>query len=486
MIVSGVLLAVMILFLFMTRNYKKELFEKKECFYPSACFLLEKLRISRYFSDRQRKRIFDIFIGEDAKKAWMKYQCQRISCGLGGILAVLIFLFLFSMGAEPDASDRAKGRIFRPSYGAGDETLVKDITLKSTEEGGDEFRSVLKAKVREKQYSQKEWEAVLEKVKKYIDEMVPGENTSLDMVEKPLRLPEKYPGSSIKIKWNTDKKLINSDGSLKNTWKDTALPEDGVLTELVARISCGNYRAEYPIFLRIFPKRYTKAEQAWHQLELVVLDREKETGERNYFDFPERIGKYQLIFHTEKDNTAALILVLGIIFSAACSMIPAGKIKEAEKKREQQLLMDYPKMLNRFVLLVGAGMTIRGVFEKLVQEYVLVRKRGGEKRYVFEEMEAAVRAMENGAGEADAMEAFGKRIKLMPYLRFTSLLIQNRKKGTEDLLFLLEGEAASAMEQNREQVRIMGEKAGTKLLIPMVMMLCIVFFIIMVPAFLSF
>lgn len=486
MIVSGILLAVMILFLFMTRNYKKELFEKKEYFYPSACFLLEKLRISRYFSDRQRKRIFDIFIGEDAKKAWMKYQCQRIGSGLGGILAVLIFLLLFFMGRGADASDSTDGRIFRPSYGAGNETLVKDITLKSTEKGGDEVRHVLKAKVREKQYSQKEWEAVLEKVKKYIDETLPGENTSLEMIEKPLKLPEKYPGSSIRIKWKTDEKLINTDGSLKNTWKDTELPENGVLTELAAGISCGDYRAEYRIFLRIFSKKYTKAEQAWHQLEMTVLEREKETGKREYFDFPEKIGKYQVIFHREKDNTAVLILFLGIIFSIVCSMVPAGKIKEAEKKREHQLLMDYPKMLNRFVLLVGAGMTIRGVFEKLVQEYALMRKKGGEKRYVFEEMEAAVRAMENGTGEADAMEAFGKRIKLMPYLRFTSLLIQSRKKGAGDLLFLLEGEAAAAMEQNREQVRIMGEKAGTKLLIPMVIMLCIVFFMIMVPAFLSF
>ena len=33
-------------------------------------------------------------------------------------------------------------------------------------------------------------------------------------------------------------------------------------------------------------------------------------------------------------------------------------------------------------------------------------------------MAAVVRAIENGASEIDAMELFGKRTKLMPYLKF--------------------------------------------------------------------
>ncbi len=101
-------------------------------------------------------------------------------------------------------------------------------------------------------------------------------------------------------------------------------------------------------------------------------------------------------------------------------------------------------------------------------------------------MAAVVRAIENGASEIDAMELFGKRTKLMPYLKFTSLLIQNSKKGSGDLLLLLENESVLAMEQNKERIRVMGEEAGTKLLFPMLIMLCIVFAIIMIPAFMSF
>ena len=101
-------------------------------------------------------------------------------------------------------------------------------------------------------------------------------------------------------------------------------------------------------------------------------------------------------------------------------------------------------------------------------------------------MLVAVKAMENGASETEAIENFGKRIRLLPYVRFTSLLIQNRRKGSEDLLFMLEHEAVAAMEQKRERMRIQGEEAGTKLLLPMVIMLGVVFAVIMIPAFMSF
>ena len=47
-------------------------------------------------------------------------------------------------------------------------------------------------------------------------------------------------------------------------------------------------------------------------------------------------------------------------------------------------------------------------------------------------------------------------------------------------------EMFSAMEEKRRKTRQQGEKIGTKLLIPMIGMLGVVFLIILVPAFLSF
>ena len=51
---------------------------------------------------------------------------------------------------------------------------------------------------------------------------------------------------------------------------------------------------------------------------------------------------------------------------------------------------------------------------------------------------------------------------------------------------LLQKEAEDAFEERKSIARRLGEEAGTKLLVPMVLMLLVVLILIMVPAFLSY
>ena len=67
-----------------------------------------------------------------------------------------------------------------------------------------------------------------------------------------------------------------------------------------------------------------------------------------------------------------------------------------------------------------------------------------------------------------------------------TLLTQNLKKGSKGLLELLEQESSEAFEERRRRARAEGEKAGTRLLLPMMMMLGIVFLLVLIPAFMSF
>lgn len=59
------------------------------------------------------------------------------------------------------------------------------------------------------------------------------------------------------------------------------------------------------------------------------------------------------------------------------------------------------------------------------------------------------------------------------------------KKGTEGFIALLEAEAADAFEKRKEWSRQLGEIAGTKLLLPMMLMFGIVISIIIMPAFMA-
>lgn len=155
------------------------------------------------------------------------------------------------------------------------------------------------------------------------------------------------------------------------------------------------------------------------------------------------------------------------------------------REREKQLLLDYPELVDKIMLLLSAGLTVKGCFERLYTEYRGRMKNGAQRRFVYEEVSFSLQEMQNGVSEPKAVEAFGRRCGLLPYLRFSSMLNQNIQKGSEGLIRLLEIEAMEAFEQRKEQVKTMGETAGTKLLLPMALMLGIVMAIIIIPAFMT-
>ena len=77
------------------------------------------------------------------------------------------------------------------------------------------------------------------------------------------------------------------------------------------------------------------------------------------------------------------------------------------------------------------------------------------------------------------------RCKSQNYLKFSSLIIQHVKKGGRGMEALLQEEGRSALHKRREAAKCLGEEAGTKLLMPMMLMFIIVLILIVVPAFLS-
>ena len=160
------------------------------------------------------------------------------------------------------------------------------------------------------------------------------------------------------------------------------------------------------------------------------------------------------------------------------------KLEKKEKERKRQLILDYPEVLFKMAMLLGAGLTLKGTFQKITAEY---KKRREERpRYVYEEMLSACREMENGVSEAAAYEGFGRRCGDSRYVRLGSVLSQNLKKGAKGLQEFLEQEAAAGFEERKNAARKIGEEAGTKLLLPMMLMLALVLVILLVPAVMSF
>ena len=177
-----------------------------------------------------------------------------------------------------------------------------------------------------------------------------------------------------------------------------------------------------------------------------------------------------------------------LICAAAVYQKGEQKVNEEFQKRRRQMIMDYPGLLYKMAMLLGAGLTIQGTFFRIGREYVQRKRKAREEkqkvevRYVYEEILETCFEMRNGVGEARAYENFGSRCQIEAYRKLGSLLAQNLKKGSKGLIHILETEAAEGMEERKQQAKKLGEEAGTKLLIPMMMMLVLVMGILVIPS----
>ncbi len=204
-------------------------------------------------------------------------------------------------------------------------------------------------------------------------------------------------------------------------------------------------------------------------------------------ELPGNIGGKNVHYKYAKEKTEWFIYVV-LIAAIIVLVLYRRKMQSVkqQKQRIKELQYDYSELIAKLTLLLGAGMTIRKAWGKMVEDYMKKREAGGEVKTVYEEMYITDCNIRAGISEYEAYEEFGHRCNTREYLKLASLLQTNLKRGTNRLRELLYQESYGAFEQRKNLAKQKGEEATTRLLIPMVMMLLVVMVIIMVPAVMNF
>ena len=146
----------------------------------------------------------------------------------------------------------------------------------------------------------------------------------------------------------------------------------------------------------------------------------------------------------------------------------------------------YPEIVNRLSLYMGAGISIRHAWERIIRGYEKQRQMTGNSEDAYEQMKLALRQMQNGVAETVAYEQFGVDCRLSSYLKLGTLLSQNLRLGTGNLAEMLKAEAKDAFEDRKALARKIGEECESRLLLPMLLMLLSILIMIMYPAVSSF
>ena len=157
--------------------------------------------------------------------------------------------------------------------------------------------------------------------------------------------------------------------------------------------------------------------------------------------------------------------------------------QQEKKDRRNRLENEYPQIVSKCAMLLSAGLSVRNAWIRIV---AMNDGKNGVNSPAYEEMKWAIRQMQKGNSELDVYENFGRRVGLVHYKKLMALFISDKRRGSRNLLEAMNEEMMQAWEEKRRKAKQQGEQVGTKLLIPMMGMLMVVFVIIIVPAFLSF
>lgn len=342
---------------------------------------------------------------------------------------------------------------------------------------GEEDQAVT-VKVSPRVYTEEEADAVFYEVMEQLGEQILGENESLDAVTQNLVLPSYLRESGVRVRWHSSEpELLSSSGTIEGE----VLKKQEVL--LQAELQTGDFRADFEIPVTLLPKSQSPQEQRLRAFseELARIDEEQKNGE--YLKLPTEYQGRKISYRSAEKQNYGVIPLLGILLAALLFLRDDSERKEKEKKREQMLLLDYAEVVSKLQVLVGAGMTVRNAWGRMVHDYEIAGFR--KARPTYEEMRQTYYQMENGTSEGAAYREFGRRCRLQPYLKLSSILEQNRKTGTKNLRELLRIEVEDAFEMRKNLARRMGEEAGTKLLMPLFLLLLIVMIFVMVPAMMT-
>lgn len=371
------------------------------------------------------------------------------------------------------------GKVVRGVYGAG--ASIRQFDVKAGDFGE---RIEVEVEVRERAYTEEETQAMFRRVTDQLETRILGGNESLDRVESDLNLVTELEGEPVDISWELDRyDLLNVKGEVQ----EEAVPEEGVLVTLTAILT---YRedetrqARYQCVAMLYPPVLSGAELLQNQIQKAASEAEEKSREDPEWKLPESIRGEALHYYEKMNGRGAVMIAVAVIAGILLGIGNRQNIRKQEQKRQDQMRLDYPEIVSRMALFLGAGMTAKRTFRKIVEEYERQKSRAG-RRCAYEEMGTALREMEAGCTEAESYENFGKRCKNSEYLRLAALLSQNLRKGTRGLSHLLKLEAARALEEKKARAKRLGEEAGTKLLLPMFLMLAVVLVIVIVPAFLS-
>lgn len=466
-------------------SYSKPFLASAVLIHGWADRIMRKGRFGSHFSSRTKSKkhlafkLQSLNPGEVVEEQLYRYAIERTSTMIliifGGCIAALII----SITAMENGLLKDGNRIYRNAFDGADIEANLFAGIKGDEEFG---KKEIDLNIPARKYTKAEADALFEKLDGVIDEIILGQNESLDHIVSSMNLVTTVDGYPFRISWEcSNYECIEPDGSVMN---------DEIESPQIVQITADcAYENEHRYLLRnimICPPEMSYSEIVCKEIYDVAEQKNVETQTQEMIVLPAQISYGELEWSENISDDSSLVFLFVLIGCVLIIPLKEAEVNSKIKERSRQLLIDYPSFVSKLTLYMGAGMSVRNCFIRMGHDYERTINQGGDRRYLGEELTITAHEIETGISEAEAYKHLGQRCGGREYMRFEALLTQNMKKGSSDLMNVLVEEASDAFAIRKNEARKLGEEASTKLLLPMVMLLGVVMIIIMVPAYMSF
>ena len=406
------------------------------------------------------------------EEAMKRYYVKKITVCMGVILVGSMLGLIVSIRAGNSARLGENGEIIRGSF----RDSAEEVELQGEfADGIQRFR----VNVETRRLSENEVLQLYEEFQKKLSGLILGNNTDLMSISDDLNLWESYPDYPFMVDWKSERPdLVSSDGVVNRTDEDS----DVTLTAIVRY---GEWQWEQQIVVRIVQPAMSEEERIYREREQMLFITEEESRDKESWILPSEWQGNEVKWKLVVRDNGLIIWGASIAVAILIYFFTDKDLHDTVEKRKQAMKRDYPEVVHKLVLYMGAGMTIRGSMQKIADDYSKIPEKNKTDRPIYQEIQFACREIHMGTSEAKAYEHMGKRCGVQECIRLGTLLTQNLKKGNSTLLNRLREEVERANEEHLQYARKKGEEAQTRLLVPMVMMLMVVMLILIIPAFWS-
>lgn len=392
-----------------------------------------------------------------------KHRKINIKDGAYAATAVLIGAILCMLSGMSQRNNISDNLVLR------NDEKEKEISLVATSDYGEKTYDL---SILPKRMSEEETAKAYEEYKNKLKSTILADNESFDKIKTHLNLVEtvdEYPfESSYKI---LPRGVIDENGDIS----DDALENTDISIEITT--SYGQEEFIETVEAKVIPEEMSEETIFGKKLQRILND-ENEENQTEDVKLPDEVDGIKIEWKEKKQSKVPGIIVLTVTIAGYFLFKQKIQDNKKIKERKESMIKDYPGFAVKYSLLIGAGLNHRQVMEKMVCDY-----GNREDSPLYEELITTLSEIKSGVSQTEALSQMADRIGLREMNQFISLVNQNIRKGGQDIAKEMKTEAENSMNLKREEVKRKAETASTKLLIPMIIHLVIVFALIMIPAF---